>query len=302
MGMLVGSPTRPRSRANLDDRSRKHQTPLRESPPSNRANDASVIGSLPSPEKTRTKMPSSLWDLYRDHLADAEYTDLTHSFFPGMPHFHMLPDEERNVVFDFPAAEFRVHKFSHVGQWGTHVDPPSHFVADGRPADQIPVSEMLLPLVVIDISSRVVEDPDAVPTIADVEKWESKHGRIPKGAFVALRTDWYKRWPDAAAFDNKDAKGRNHAPGWSLDVLKLLLEERGATAFGHEGTDTDPGSATSAGDYSLERYILAKDRWQIELMANLDKVPEAGALVMATWPKPKDGSGFPARVIAIHSK
>jgi len=35
------------------------------------------------------------------------------------------------------------------------------------------------------------------------------------------------------------------------------------------------------------------------LLANLDKVPEAGAIVVVTFPKPKGGSGFPARVFAI---
>ncbi|RVB20106.1 cyclase family protein, partial [Mesorhizobium sp. M7A.F.Ca.CA.002.10.1.1] len=50
----------------------------------------------------------------------------------------------------------------------------------------------------------------------------------------------------------------------------------------------------------LEYYVLSRDCWQIELLANLDKVPEAGALIMASWPKPKAGSGFPARAVAIH--
>jgi len=77
------------------------------------------------------------------------------------------------------------------------------------------------------------------------------------------------------------------------------MEERHITASGHEPTDTDPGIATSQGDYSLEAYILSTDHYQIELLTNLDQVPEAGALVVVAFPKPKDGSGFPARVFAI---
>lgn len=76
-------------------------------------------------------------------------------------------------------------------------------------------------------------------------------------------------------------------------------EERKITASGHETTDTDPGLATSKDDYSLETCVLEQDRYQIELLTNLDEVPEAGALVIATFPKPKGGSGFPARVFAI---
>ncbi len=76
-------------------------------------------------------------------------------------------------------------------------------------------------------------------------------------------------------------------------------EERGITASGHETTDTDPGVATSRDDYSLEAYILGLNRYQIELLANLDGVPESGALVVVSFPKPAGGSGFPARVFAI---
>ena len=91
----------------------------------------------------------------------------------------------------------------------------------------------------------------------------------------------------------------SHYPGWSMETLKFLYEQRKITASGHETTDTDPGVATSKNDYSLEAYILGTNHYQIELLANLDQVPESGAIVVATFPKPKAGSGFPARVFAI---
>jgi kynurenine formamidase len=99
--------------------------------------------------------------------------------------------------------------------------------------------------------------------------------------------------------ENKDAQGVAHYPGWSKETLQYLYEERKITASGHETTDTDPGVATSKEDYSLERYILSTNHYQIELLANLDQVPESGAIVIVSFPKPKGGSGFPARVIAI---
>ena len=107
-----------------------------------------------------------------------------------------------------------------------------------------------------------------------------------------MRTDWSKRWPDGAAMENKDAAGVDHYPGWTKAVLKYLYEERKITASGHETTDTDPGSATSKEDYSLEAYVLSTNNYQIELLANLDQVPETGALVIVSFPKPKGGSGF----------
>ncbi|AXG81867.1 cyclase family protein [Streptomyces paludis] len=250
---------------------------------------------------TTTGAEPPLWSAYRELTARTVFTDLTHAFHPGQPHFPAFPDEQRETPFDMARGDgFTVHRYTLVGQWGTHVDPPVHFVADGRALDRIPVEEMILPLVVLDISARVAADPDSVPTMDDITAWEARNGRIPAGSFVALRTDWSRRWPDPAAMANKDGAGVSHAPGWSAEVLRHLFEEAGVTAVGHEQTDTDPGLATSAGDFGLERYVLERDRWQIELMTGLDRVPEAGALIVATWPKPRGGSGFPARVFALH--
>ena len=40
--------------------------------------------------------------------------------------------------------------------------------------------------------------------------------------------------------------------------------------------------------------------WEpIELLANLSQVPESGAMVIVSFPKLKNGSGFPARVFAV---
>ena len=241
-----------------------------------------------------------LWPIFSEVLQDAVYTDLTHAFEPGQPRFPTLPDEIRTVFHHHREHDVLVHRYELVGQWGTHVDPPVHFVEGGQSLDRIPVSDMLRPLVVIDISHRVFGDPDAVPTVEDILRYEVQWGRIPRGAFVALRTDWHRRWPDAAAFQNRDADGVAHCPGWSLPVLRLLIEERGIVAIGHELLDTDPGTAWSRGDFGLERYVLGQNRWQIEALTNLDRVPEQGSLILASWPKPKDGSGFPARAVAIH--
>ena len=243
----------------------------------------------------------TLWDAFRSEVAGASFTDLTHPFHPGQPHFEGFPDEETSKILDFEKGDgFQVHRYAFVGQWGTHVDPPVHFIKGGRTLDAIPVSEMLLPLVVIDISARAAADPDTTATLSDLAAWEARNGWIPERCFVALRTGWSTRWPDVARFYNRSPDGVSHTPGWSRAVLVHLFEQRGITAIGHEQIDTDPGVATSAGDYGLEHYVLSIDRWQIELLANLDRVPEKGALIMATWPKAKGGSGFPARAVAIH--
>jgi kynurenine formamidase len=239
-----------------------------------------------------------LWPIY-DTLAQKRWVDLTHPFDTDTPHWKGFKPMTRQIVYDYAKDGFRAELFCHVGQWGTHVDPPAHFHQGMATADQIPVTQMLLPLVVIDVHAKVAKNPDYTLTLGDVRAWEAKHGRIPKGAFVAMRTDWSKRWPDQAGMQNVDSAGTAHYPGWSLAVLKFLYGARGITASGHETTDTDPGLATTKDDYSLESWILGQGHYQIELLANLDKVPEAGALVSVSWPDIKNGTGFPARVFAI---
>jgi kynurenine formamidase len=162
--------------------------------------------------------------------------------------------------------------------------------------DQIDVKEMILPLVVIDVHERVAKNMDYAVTMEDVKAWEARHGLIPEGSFVALRTDWSKRWPDDNAMLNKDSAGE-HFPSWSMPVLKYLYEERKITASGHEMSDN--ASSSIDPEMAMERYVLSTNHYQIELLANLDQVPEFGALIVATFPKPKNGTGFPARVFAI---
>jgi kynurenine formamidase len=245
-----------------------------------------------------------LWEIQK-LLASKKHVDLTHEFAPGIPHWPGFPDETRKTIYWYDkrpgtvGTGFFCEVFTHVGQWGTHVDPPAHFVKGLRTVDQIEPKEMLLPLVIIDVHEDCARNPDYTLSLERVKKWEKDHDEIPAGAFVAMRTDWSKRWPDAAKMENKDAKGVAHYPGWSLPALKYLYEERKITASGHETTDTDPGIATTKDDYSLETYILSTNHYQIELLTNLDQVPEAGALVVVSFPKPKGGSGFPARVFAI---
>lgn len=244
---------------------------------------------------------SSLLDVY-ELLKTKRWVDLTHSFAPGIPHWHGFPDEERETLYYYDegvgsvGSGIWIQRYSHVGQWGTHADAPAHFVRGTRTLDQIGVKEMVLPLVVIDIHEKAAKKADYAVAMDDIRVWESKHGKVPEGCFVALRTDWSKRWPDPHAMLNQDSIGE-HFPGWSMPVLKYLFEERKITACGHETSDNAPGVLDP--DMAMERYVLSTNHYQIELLASLDKVPEFGALIVAAFPKPKNGSGFPARVFAI---
>ena len=240
----------------------------------------------------------SLYDTAR-FLTSKKFVDLTHSFAPGIPHWKGYPDEKVKTIYRHERNGFRVDRYTLVGQWGTHVDAPFHFHKDLRTLDQIPPQEMIAPLVVIDVSEKASRDPDYTATIADLRAWEAKYGKIPPRAFVALRTDWSKRWPDLKKMQNKGEDGVMHYPGWGVEALKFLVQERDVVGVGHETTDTDAGFNISAGRYPAQTYIHGEDRWQVELLDRLDQVPEYGALAVVSFPKPEKASGFPARVFAI---
>ena len=150
---------------------------------------------------------------------------------------------------------------------------------------------------------KVKDDADYAVTASDIQEWESRYGAIPEGAFVALRTDWYKRWPSMEKMSNVGADGNEHCPGWSLEALRYIYETRRAAANGHETLDTDASQvAAAAGDLVCERYVLARHKLQIEVLANLDKTAPAGALLLAAWPRIEGATGLPARVYAITPK
>lgn len=234
-----------------------------------------------------------------DVLKAKEWVDLTHTFGPDSPHFSAFQPAEIKTLFDHDDGFF-AQQFTIPTQYGTHIDAPIHFVRDTRYLDELGLKELVLPLVVLDFSKEAAADADFTVTPDDILKFEAEHGEIEAGTFVALRTDWSKRWPDKEKFDNKDADGNNRIPGWGLEALQFLFEERKIKAVGHETYDTDSAiDFQKYGELRGEYYVLDQDTYQIELMTNLDKLPAKGAVIFNIVPKPEKACGFPVRSFAI---
>ena len=230
-------------------------------------------------------------------LQTKRYVDLTHSFSPSTPvwegfgqaTFTRAVDPGTGRPYTIDRDGFRSTFYALVGQYGTHVDPPAHFDPDGMTTDRNPIKQMILALVVFDITPMLEADPDHALSVADIKEWEGKHGRVPQGSFAALRTDMYKDW------DSNPGRFKRHPfPAWSFEAVRFLFNQRHVTAIGHESLDTDTSE-----DLKSENWLLRHGHWQIEVMANLDKVPPSGAILVVTWPKPRNGLGFPARAFAI---
>jgi kynurenine formamidase len=220
---------------------------------------------------------SDLSTAYRT-IASRRLVDLTHTFGPDTPvwsgfeqaTFSPAADPATQEPYTILKDGFHATVYEMVGQYGTHVDPPAHFAEDGVTLDQIPLDQMILPLVVLDDTPYLASDPNHAFSLSDLN-------------------DMYKDW-----VANPERFKRNPFPAWTLETITFLYEQRGVTATGHESTDTDTTDTMDS-----ETYLLRHGHYQIEAMANLDQVPPTGALIVVTWPKVSGGLGFPARAFAI---
>ncbi len=238
-----------------------------------------------------------LWQQLKEWQQNYRWVDLTHELSPETPHWVGWDALQMETKASLDSSLFSAHAYTVVGQYGTHVDAPSHMVKGGRPLDQIALSEMVLPLCVIDKTAAVQENCDYTLSVQDITQWEEVHGPIPQGAFVVFGSGWSKR--PAADMDNLDAQGNRHFPGWSLDAVRFLVEQRDIGGIGHETSDTEAPITSDRSNYEVEYYILAQNRIQVELLTNVDQCPPVGAIIFITFPKAKNGTGFPARCFAV---
>jgi len=244
------------------------------------------------------------WPAYQSSFLDAKYIDLTHAFAPGdpaWPGFGAMRVSPTRAAIDVPGLIRKGEPFTYSGQGagitayefptdqiGTQLDPPAHGSPVGATISDFPATMAVRPLVVLDLSEKTRLDPGYVATVGDILDWERRHGKVPAGSVVMFRTDWSKHWRDPGRFLARPF------PGISVEALKFLHLQRRILFHGHEPFDTD-----ATPDLAAERWLLTHDFAQAEGVANLDRVPEAGALIAIGFAKPEGGTGGLARFVAI---
>lgn len=184
---------------------------------------------------------------------------------------------------------------SFVEHSGTHFDAPCHMVEGGLSVDRIDPGRLVCPVAMIDIGADLAGDPDGILTLEQVHAFEAHEGRIPQGAAVFLRTGWEEFCTDAARYAN--APGPLRFPGFGPEAARFLVEERGAVGLGVDTLGIDPGAAA---DFVVHRQVSHPlGVWHLENLVNLRSLPPLGAWVMVGVLKLTDGSGSPARVLAL---
>ena len=222
--------------------------------------------------------------------------DLTHPFsasLPVYPGYKPLQIRPRSTIARDGFANNELTFDEHTG---THLDAPSHFVAGAVSADRIPVDRLIAPLVVISLADRAAKDADTLVSVEDLRQWEKRYGRVPAGAFVAMHSGWGARAASTEKFLNRDAKGTMHAPGFSEQAARFLVDERDISGVGVDTLSLDAGAAQK---FVAHVAILGAGKYGIELLANLGGVPASGATIIVGAPKHVGGTGGPARVLAL---
>jgi kynurenine formamidase len=187
---------------------------------------------------------------------------------------------------------------------GTHLDAPIHWVTgqDGDDVASIEPSRLIGPACVIDRTAETETDPGYLLTVDDIESWESQHGEIPAGAWALFRTGWGSRAQDEAAFLNLGDDGP-HSPGPDVEASRWLATERDISGFGVETVGIDAGSAGGMEPpFPLHNFLLGAGRLGLTQLANLDKLPETGAMIVVSPLKLVGGTGSPSRVLALTPK
>jgi kynurenine formamidase len=263
---------------------------------------AAAAVALAAPATASAGGGGDLWKVYDHALKGAKYIDLTHTITPNMPVwsgfgpsvFKPAVNPTTGLAYSYSTDGFEATAYElATDQFGTQLDPPAHWAPEQAAIDELPASYAVRPLVVIDVHQQTERNPKYFLTVADVQAWEARHGRIPAGSVVFVRTDWSKRWTDDPAGAKALAADPNF-PSVSLDALKYLHLQRHILFHGHEPLDTDT-TPTLEGEAWLMHHGYA----QAEGVTNLDGVPATGCLVNIGYPKFKGGLGGYARYVAI---
>ena len=189
-----------------------------------------------------------------------------------------------------------LNRVSIVEHTGTHLDAPRHFSPDGASVGDLPISQLIVPLVVIDIRQKAGKDRDARVMPDDLAAWERRHGRIPAGACVAMLSGW-DPLAMMARYGSLSPAERRKSPGFDAAAMDMLMK-RDVKGIGVDTMSLDAGE--SMPDFPVHLSWLRSGRWGLEALTNLDRAPASGGLLFAGVAPLDQATGMPARVIALY--
>jgi kynurenine formamidase len=244
----------------------------------------------PAPAPAANPLSGTVVDLSHDYTDQSIFWPTAEGFKLEKVADGMTPQGYYYAANNFESAE----------HGGTHVDAPVHFARGKWSVEQIPLQQLMGDASVIDVSAAAATQPDYQVTVADFEGWEKAHGSL-NGTIVLIRTDYSKRWPEAAKYLGTAERGEGavpklHFPGLHPDAAKWLVANRTVKAVGIDTASLDFGQSSL---FETHRVLYDRNIPGLENLSNLDRLPARGATLIALPMKIKGGSGAPLRAIAI---
>jgi len=196
---------------------------------------------------------------------------------------------------------YAAHRMRLAEHGGTHMDAPIHFHAGGSTAERVPLDRLIARAVVVDVREPCAKDVDHAVDVADLQRFEAAHGRIPDGAALLLLTGFAARWPDRVRYLGTDERGaaavaKLHFPGLDPAAARWLVANRRVAAVGLDTASIDPGTSTR---FESHQILFAAEIPAFENLANVEQLPPTGATLIALPMKIAGGSGGPLRAVAV---
>lgn len=232
-----------------------------------------------------------------------QWVDLTHSFSESTIYW---PTDTEGFQLDELAYGataggwfYASYRFASAEHGGTHLDAPIHFAEGRRTNDAIPLSQLIGPAAVVDVTAQVTED--YLVSVDDLLTWEGENGVLEDGVMLLIRTGWAARWSDRAAYLGTDLTGDEalpelHFPGISSEAAQWLVDNRAIVAVGIDTPSIDRGQSS---DFRAHVILYAENIAGFENLASLEALPSTGSYVVALPMKIEGGSGGPLRIVAF---
>ncbi|MFD2181169.1 cyclase family protein [Rhodoplanes azumiensis] len=223
--------------------------------------------------------------------------DLSHTLGPKFPTFFDTAGIELEQRADFAKDGYNMYVWKLIEHAGTHIDAPVHFAETGASVDQIRTETLVVPLAVVDVVEKASDEADYLMSRADLDAWEAKHGRLPRGCCVAMHSGFGKlALTDPARFIGRDVDGTLHFPGIAPEAAEWLLKEREVVGLAVDTLSLDHGPSK---DFKTHKAWLPAGRWGLENVANLEQAPAVGATLVVGLPKIEEATGAPVRLFAL---
>jgi kynurenine formamidase len=192
----------------------------------------------------------------------ARRVPLWQTLSPSNPIFEGDPKFTYRIVRTVADDGYLLEQITSLGtHTGTHISAPAHFHAGAPYLNQLDESWTLMPLVVLDVRSRVAKQGgDFQLGVKDLRHFERRHGRIPRGGCVLVLTGFGR------LFFRPKGPGRaddyfDPAPGLSGEAVTWLFDRRAIRATGSDSFGPD---ATSDEDFTATSITLAKGGITVE--------------------------------------